>query len=192
MIVNNSGLMSAINQSKQVQNNLISSANLGNELPPDKNNSDFVQISDMGKSKLLHKTSEFMDFTDKNGPYQLGMMALGSSSVNDWLAKGLNISDEAVIAAGQAFQDGFKKKVEESGASLADSGGLALNKHQIVINSQDVPDWFIQEYESVLSSMGNKDMMSAFEKGNLFFTAKSPSLNLNAVAGYASVVNNKQ
>ncbi|MBQ0783287.1 MAG: hypothetical protein KBT66_03555, partial [Amphritea sp.] len=71
------------------------------------------------------------------------------------------------------------------GASLAGSGGLALNKYQIVINSQEVPDWFMKEYENVLSSMDNKEMKAAFEKGGLFFTSKPSSSSVDALASYA-------
>ena len=165
----------------------------GNNFPVEENKSDTVQISEAGRTKMVQeiKNGGFVDFTSENGLYKKGlMMGLGVSTVQEWSAKGLNISDEAVIAAGKAFQDGLTELVEEYGSSLAGKGGIALNKHQIVMNSQDVPDWFKQEYENVLSAMDNKEMKAAFEKGELFFISKPSSSNVNALASYTSVAKN--
>ncbi|MFT6031319.1 MAG: hypothetical protein ACI8O8_003069 [Oleiphilaceae bacterium] len=190
MIVNNSGYMPTLSQAKSTD----SSANVavvgGNNPPVEKNSSDSVQISEEARSKILQeiKSGGFVDFTGEDGLYKKGlMMGLGESTVQEWSAKGLNISDEAVIAAGKTFDDAFKRMTEENGTSLAGKGGLALNKHQIILNSQEVPDWFTQEYESVLSSMDNKEMKTAFEKGELFFISKPSSSRVDALASYASV-----
>jgi len=192
MIVNSNGQSFAINQSKLPENGVSIAVVGGNNLPIEQNNSDTVQISKAARSTMLQtlKSGDFSDFTGENGMYKLGLMALGKSTLQDWSAKGLNISDEAIVAAGKAFQDGFKQKIEESGSSLAGSGGLALNKYQIVINAQETPDWFTKEYENALSSMDNKEMRAAFEKGDLFFTSKPTSSNVNALASYASVAKN--
>jgi len=162
----------------------------GNNLPAEKSSSDPVQISEEARSKILQeiKSGWLVDFTGEEGLYKKGlMMGLSESTVQEWSAKGLNISDEAIVAAGKAFDDAFKKLTEENGTLLAGKGGLALNKHQIIINSQEVPDWFAHEYENVLSSMDNSEMKSAFEKGKLFFTSLPSSLGSDALASYASV-----
>ena len=119
-----------------------------------------------------------------------GLMALGINTMQEWESKGLNISDEAIIAAGNAYQAAFTQVVEKSGSSLAGSS-LALNKHQIIINSQEVPDWFTQEYENALSSMDDEGMKSAFESGELFVTSKPSFSSADALANYASVARNK-
>ncbi len=188
MIVNSYGKTSAIAQTKQAENGTNIAVVGGNNLPVEKKPSDTVQISEAARSKMLQelKSGEFVNFTGENGPYKKGLMVLGKSTMDEWSAKGLDISDEAVIAAGKAFQDAFTKMVEESGSSLAGSS-LAINKHQILINTQEVPDWFKQEYETVLSSMEDKEMKNAFEKGELFVTSKPASSRVDALASYASV-----
>lgn len=161
----------------------------GNTSPLEKNNSDTVQISETARSKMLQEleSGKFVDFTGENGMYKLGLMALGKSTIQDWSVKGLNLSDEAIVSAGKAFQDGFKQKLENSGSSLAGSGGLALNKYQIVINSQETPDWFTKEYENALSSMDNIEMKAAFEKGELFFSSKHFPSSVDALTSYTSI-----
>jgi len=189
MIVSSYGQSFPISQSKQSENGLSIAVVAGKNFPIEKNHSDTVQISEAAKSKMLGeiKSSGFIDFTGENGLYKKGlMMGLGVSTVQEWSANGLNISEEAVIAAGKSWDSATKKIFGESGSSFSGSS-LALNKHQIIINSQEVPDWFTNEYESVLSSMDNKEMKSAFEKGDLFFTSKPSSSSINALASYASV-----
>lgn len=189
MMVHSYGQAFAISQSQQADTDTSIAVAGGNNLPVKEDNADRVQISEAAKSKMLAelKGGEFVDFTGENGMYKLGLMALGNSTIQAWSTKGLDVSDEAIIAAGKAFQNGLKQKIEDSGASLAGSGGLALNKYQLVINSQEVPGWFMKEYENVLSSMENKEMKAAFEKGDLFFTAKPSSTGVDALASYASV-----
>jgi hypothetical protein len=192
MIASSYGQSFPISQSKQSENGQSIADVAGKSFPFEKNNSDTVQISEATKSKMLEeiKNGGFIDFTGDNGLYRKGlMMGLGVSTVQEWSDKGIKISEEAVIAAGKSWDSATNKMFGESGTSSAGSS-LALNKHQIVINSQEVPDWFTQEYESVLSSMDNKEMRSAFEKGDLFFTSKPSSLNGNALASYASVAKN--
>lgn len=94
-----------------------------------------------------------------------------------------------LIATGKAFQDAFKKTLDERGSSLAGSRA-ALNKHQIIINSQDVHDWFTQDDDNTLSSIGINEMKSAFESGELFFTLSPSSSRAKALVSYASVVKN--
>ncbi|WP_290698679.1 hypothetical protein [Amphritea sp.] len=187
MMIHSYGQSFAVSQSQQADAGTSIAVAGGNDLPVKKDNADSVQISEAAKSKMLAelKGGELVDFTGENGMYKLGLMALGSNAVQAWSTKGLEVSDEAVIAAGKAFQEGLKQKIEESGASLAGSGGLALNKYQIVINSQEVPDWFMKEYENVLSSMDNNEMKAAFEKGDVFFTSKPSSSSIDALASYA-------
>jgi len=193
MIVGSYGQSFGISHSQQTGKEASIALIGGNNFPVEKNKSDTVQISEAGRTKVIQeiKNGGFVDFTGENGLYKKGlMMGLGVSTVQEWSAKGLDISDEAVIAAGKAFQDGLTGLVEEYGSSLAGKGGIALNKHQIVMNSQDVPDWFKQEYENVLSAMDNKEMKAAFERGELFFISKPPSSNVNALASYTSVAKN--
>ncbi len=173
MIVSDSDYISSLNQTKPADSRLSITGEGGNYLPTEKTSSDSVHISDAARLKMLEETNGFMEATGDEGMYKLGLMALGSSTMQEWSTKGLNMSDEAVIAAGKAFQDAFKQAVEDNGSSLAGSR-VALNKHQIIINNQDVPDWFTQDYDNARSALENPEMKRAFEKGELFFIS-SPS-----------------
>jgi len=188
MIVSHSGYMASLSQVKPTESGAISALG-GNRLPVENKSSDAVQISDAARTKVLEEIESggLVDFTGKDGLYKKGLMlGLGESTVQAWADKGLEITEEAVIAAGKTFQDAFTKMVEKSGSSLAGSA-LALNKHQIVINSQQVPDWFVQEYGDTLSSMGNKETKRAFENGELFVTTKPSPENADALARYSSM-----
>ena len=189
MIIGNSGYTPILSQSKTIENKLDVAAFAGNNLPVQNPSADSVQISDAAKAKMFQKTSDFVDVTGEHGMYKLGLMALGESTLQEWSAKGLEVSNEAVIAAGKAFQDGFKSMVERSDSSLAGSS-LALNKHQILINTQDVPEWFTREYENTLAVQTNKQMKDAFEKGELSYTSKPSSSKNQALASYARVAKN--
>ncbi|MBQ0784678.1 MAG: hypothetical protein KBT66_10635, partial [Amphritea sp.] len=125
MMVHSYGQSFAISQSQPGDTDTSIAVAGGNNLPVKKDNADSVQISEAAKSKMLAelKSGEFVDFTGENGMYKLGLMALGNNAVQAWSTKGLDVSDEAIIAAGKAFQDGLKQKIEDSGASLAGSGG---------------------------------------------------------------------
>ena len=150
-----------------------------------------INISDAARSKMLQELSsgEMVDFTGEDGAYKKGLMALGSETIQGWKDQGLDISDEAIIAAGDAFQTGFSQIVAQNGDATAGSS-LALNKHQIMINSQAVPDWFMQEYESTLAAMDDKAMKNAFEKGATVFASMPSPSNLEAVGSYARIANN--
>ncbi|MEH6448443.1 MAG: hypothetical protein V7765_07220 [Oleispira sp.] len=189
MITNNYGLSSAISQTTAAETRATVAVASGNNFPAEKADVDSVQISDAAREKMQQELSsgKFVDFTAENGPYKLGLMAVGSSTIEAWTAGGLELSNEAIIAAGEALQNGLKQNIEETGSSL---GSVSLNKHQIVMNSQDVPDWFIKEYENVLSSMEDKEMKAAFERGETFLASKPSSSKIDALASYASVVRN--
>ncbi|MBB1441511.1 hypothetical protein H5202_23430 [Shewanella sp. SG41-4] len=189
MEVNRYGKSVSISQSKPAMSSPSIGVLGGKDLSNEMNKSDKVNISESARLEMLEElhSGQFIDFTDENGPFKLGLLALGDTAIQGWAGKGLSISDEAIITAGKVFNIGLKKKFEENGSSLSESGGLALNKHQIVINSQDVPEWFIREYEDALSSMDNVEMKMTFEKGDLFFSSKQSARNVNALASYTLV-----
>ncbi|MBL4799344.1 MAG: hypothetical protein JKY50_18220, partial [Oleispira sp.] len=74
-----------------------------------------INISDAARSKMLQELSsgEMVDFTGEDGAYKKGLMALGSETIQGWKDQGLDISDEAIIAAGEAFQKGFSQIVAQ-------------------------------------------------------------------------------
>ena len=155
---------------------------------PSPERAESINISDAARSKMLQELSsgEMVDFTGKDGAYKKGLMALGSETIQGWKDQGLDISDEAIITAGEAFQKGFSQIVAQNGDATAGSS-LALNKHQIMINSQPVPDWFMQEYESTLAAMDDKAMKNAFEKGDTVFASMPSASSIQAIGSYARV-----
>ncbi|MCW8932466.1 MAG: hypothetical protein OQL19_19795 [Gammaproteobacteria bacterium] len=186
MIINNSTYVSMLSQASSTENRMNIEATGGNNLPVENYSRDSVQISEAAKSKNLQNITGLVHLADETGMYKLGVMALGSKTIQEWSAKGLDISNEAVIAAGQAFQDGFNKAIRDRESSLAGSN-LSINKHQILINHQEVPDWFMHEYENKLSSIDDKNVKNAFESGELFYSSKPSVSKVHALASYASV-----
>lgn len=117
----------------------------------------------------------------------LGAMALGKSSITEWSSKGIEISEESLIAAAKAFQDAFKQAVEQKGSQ---TGGtrVSINKHQVVMNNQQVPEWFSQEYDAALAMIDNPARQSAFKDGGLFFVSLPvPTATDQPLAAYHSV-----
>ncbi len=139
-----------------------------------------VEISEIGRSVLerevrniaeVRDNQELIDLRGHNGKIRLGLMALGQPAMNDWLSKGLELDEKSILAAGEAFQSACRKNLEANGSSTAGSS-ISLNRHQIVINSQAVPDWFVDEYKNMLSSMDNSQVRSAFENGDTFYVSQ--------------------
>lgn len=188
MISNNTGYLSAINQTGFTGNSTKPAATGGNNLPKEEPPEGTVRISKEAKSLTSGKplNGGLISVTGEIGTYTLGRMALGIDTMQEWSAKGLLISDDSVVAAGKAFQEAFSQAAEDSGASFAGSS-VTLNKHQIMINSQKVLDWFHREYEDMTSSMEDGEMKRSFENGELFFTSPPSVSRANALASYAAV-----
>ncbi len=188
MISNSTGYLSALNQTGFTENSRKLAATGGNNLPKEEPPEATVQISKEAKSLTLGEpiNGGLVSITGEVGTYTLGRMALGINTMQEWSAKGLLISDDSIAAAGKAFQEAFSKAAEESGTSFAGSR-VTLNKHQIMIDSQKVPDWFHREYEDMTSSLKDEEMKRSFESGELFFTSPPPLPRANALASYAAV-----
>lgn len=176
---------------------LKSAGRSGNILPPEHREAN-VNISERGRLTLecemqniaeARENQEFIDFRGHDGKIRLGLMALGKTMMDGWSAKGLEITEKSILAAAEAFQDAFRKNLEENGPSTAGTA-ISLNRYQIVINTQAVPDWFIEEYQRTLSSMGDSKLKSAFENGDTFFVSPPSALTSEALGRYADVKNN--
>lgn len=125
------------------------------------------------RSLDVSNSGRIISTSTRQGLLKLGMMALGKSSIDDWSSKGLDLSAESLIAAAKAFQDGFKQIADKQGTKTAGSS-VSINKHQIVINEQQqVPEWFIKEYDAALSIIDDPAHQEAFSKGALFFASQS-------------------
>lgn len=154
-----------------------------------------VSISDHARSTLeretknittAHVNQELVDFQGHDGKVRLGLIALGKTAMDDWSGKGLEVTKESAIAAAEAFQDAFRKSLDERGSATAGTG-ISLKRHQIVINSQAVPDWFLEEYKSILSSIGDRNLKSAFQNGDAYFVSPPTVLHSEALSRYAEV-----
>lgn len=138
----------------------------------------------------LHNVSavgKIITTSTREGMMGLGAMALGKSSIREWSSKGIEISEESLIAAAKAFQDAFKQAVEQKGSQ---TGGtrVSINKHQVVMNNQQVPEWFSQEYDAALAMIDNPARQSAFKDGGLFFVSLPvPTATDQPLAAYHSV-----
>lgn len=169
-----------------------SAVGAGNTLPPEYSGEN-VDISEAARLASEHETrniaearknQELIDLRGLDGKIRLGLMALGQSTVDDWSSRGLELEEESIIAAAEAFQSAFRENLEKNGSSTADSS-IALNRHQIVINSQAVPDWFVDEYEDTLSSMDNSQLKSAFENGDAFYVSQLSTPSAKILSRYA-------
>lgn len=169
-------------------------AGTGNTLPPEYSGEN-VDISEGARLALEHerqniaearKNQELIDLRGHDGKIRLGLMALGQSTVDDWSSRGLELEEQSIIAAAEAFQSAFRENLERNGSSTAGSS-VALNRHQIVINSQSVPGWFVEEYEETLSSMDNSQLKSAFENGDTFYVSQPSTPSSKALSRYAAV-----
>lgn len=158
-----------------------------------------VDISESGRLALeremeniaqARENNEFVDFRGHDGKIRLGLFALGKSAIDDWSAKGLELTEKSVLAAAEAYQDASRKIFDEDGSSTVGSG-MVLNRHQIIIESQSVPDWFMEEYDSTLSSMGDNTVTRAFKNGDTFYVSQPSTSNSEALSRYADVKYNR-
>ena len=139
-----------------------------------KNNTIISPSANLGKSPKSVSDRKIIGVVDRQGMLELGLVALGKSNTADWSNKGLNLSDDTLIAAAKALQDGFKKIVDEHGTATAGSH-VSVNAHQIVINEQQqVPSWFSREYDNLITSISDRAHREAFRAGALVFASPPP------------------
>lgn len=95
----------------------------------------------------------------------LGMLVLGGEkAIDEWEKLGLTITDETLQAAYEVFNDAFRDSVKNN------NNGFGFNRHQIVANSQPVPEWFLVEQEAELAAMENKDARDAYMSAKLYYS----------------------
>jgi hypothetical protein len=129
-----------------------------------------------GGSLDMSNSGKIISTSTREGLLKLGMMAFGKSDIDKWTNKGLDVSEESLITAAKALQDGFKQIVDKQGTQTAGSR-VSINKHQVVINQQQVPEWFIKEYDSALAIIGDPAHQQAFRQGALFFASPPVATN---------------
>ena len=146
-------------------------ASIGQNLPSAASNpetsNEIVTISDEAKSRFEGALGQVSGSSQLHGGYEgmigLGLMALGGQDqLDQWRDQGLEITEETVLAAAKEFQDGFKEFMDKRESSAQ---GLTLNRHQMVMNAQNTPEWFKDEYSNLLSMMEDGEAKKAFEEG---------------------------
>lgn len=194
MQVDSSARIFQLPQSRSSDNQSSIADKTGNPLPPGNQETD-VAISERGRSALerekqnianARENQEFVDFRGHDGQIRLGLWAIGEASMDSWSEKGLEITEESVLAAAEAFQAATRKMQEKHGSETA-GAGIALNRHQIILNSQPVPDWFVEEHAAMLSSLDNGALKNAFEHGDTFFVTPPSASSSEALSRYADV-----
>lgn len=198
MIEGSTGQIHSANGSNLVKTRSPSIPSSGNIVPsaPSNQTADTVHISETAKSQSGQKaepvsTSQaagtLIDLSTREGKLQFGLAALRQNTVAGWTAKGLEVSEEALINAAEAMQAGFKENLERYGPDSMAGSRTALNAHQIVMNSQEVPDWFAQEYQQNLNTMDNPEMKAAFQQGATYFSSPPSAISTQAIANYTSI-----
>lgn len=129
-------------------------------------------------------SNELIDFRGPEGQIRLGLMALGQDQISQWQEQGLELSEETILAAAATFNDAFQSMQALTGS---DAGSFALNKRQIVMNSQNVPDWFVEEYQQQIEMMGASDAAKAFKQGELYSVAEINETRQQPMKKYLSV-----
>ncbi|WP_028300533.1 hypothetical protein [Oceanospirillum beijerinckii] len=71
-----------------------------------------------------------------------------------WSDKGLSLSQESKEVIFQALQDSLREAYSKTHG--AGGFGTTLNIHQIVMDNQEVPDWFAQEKQVIDQSYGSE------------------------------------
>jgi len=163
---------------------------VGNILPS-ANNNDSLHISNVAHSHLKNPlptanttSSSPQLIVGADAMIGLGAMALGGSTqLEKWREKGLEVTEESLMAASKTFQEGFKELMNKRSST---SEGLSLNTHQIVMNSQTTPDWFKTEYQNELSLMGDTETKKAFEQGAVYHLSPHNSSVSKALNAYKS------
>ncbi|MGD8177282.1 hypothetical protein [Marinimicrobium sp. ARAG 43.8] len=112
----------------------------------------------------------------------LGRLALGPSQVESWESKGLEITNETLEAAYEAFNQAFKASMDSPR-----SGGISINAHQIVADHQAVPEWFLHEQKLHLEANEAPGAKATFARGEYFHISDTASTVSRALKAYSDV-----
>lgn len=108
--------------------------------------------------------------TGKDNIHSLGILALGGKDqLQSWSGKGLEIADDTIEKAYNVWNQGFKEAMENQGKP-----SLVLNRYDIVANSQQVPEWFLQERDLYINSITDAALKGSFETGAFYHVTGAP------------------
>jgi hypothetical protein len=148
---------------------------------------DKVSISDESRQYSSKTSSQpssqpmFKSLDKQENLIEFGKIVLGGSNqIQEWEAKGLSITDETYLNAAAEYLEGFKALLENGDPKPQ---GLAINKHQVVMDSQPTPAWFIAEYQNTLSAL-DTEHAKAFEQGASYYISNHSTHNATAIKTY--------
>ncbi|MAC48482.1 MAG: hypothetical protein CMI12_16810 [Oceanospirillum sp.] len=97
---------------------------------------------------------------------RLGVAAIGGfQQLQKWQEKGLELSEQTLFKAGDAFSEGQRQLKRDGTYSRK---GLVMNRYDLVSQNQQVPEWFNQEKKQMMKQMP-ENAAYAFKQGNLFY-----------------------
>ena len=100
---------------------------------------------------------------------KIGIFALGGEEqIDAWATQGLEIRQETILAAYEIFNEATRLDMNNP-----DSNGITFNRHQIVINRQEVPAWFFEEYREALGNIRVSSIQEDFIQGRVYYINKS-------------------
>jgi len=107
----------------------------------------------------------------KMGDHALGEMFFGKALLDEWANKGLQINEDTIQKAGQVFNEAFRAYINDPNK---DHIGPSFDRHKLVADNQEVPDWFNDEHRQWLSHMSS-DTIKAFNTGSYYHLSSKSS-----------------
>ena len=147
---------------------------------------DFIPPSTTRSSNSASGELELIDLRTREGKIEFGMGLIGQERLDRWSEQGLDVAEAAAIAVAEAFQAGGREALANQGKDTAGSS-LVLNIHQLVMDSQTVPDWFGQEYDDFLAAIDDPSLKQAFEQGARYHASPANPINVQALNSYRSI-----
>ena len=118
------------------------------------------------------------------GLMELGILALGGEKqIEAWRSQGMEVSDKTILAAAKAFQEGAKQSLDKT----PNTHGLSINRHQIVLNNQDTPAWFTEEYSLEIAMMENGNVKKSFQQGDEYHITMLDTYTAKAINAYKNI-----
>ncbi|MEG3639428.1 hypothetical protein [Magnetococcus sp. PR-3] len=118
----------------------------------------------------------------KDGQLGLGLLALGGEAQRaDWAKQGLEVTEQTLLEAANTFNEGFQAMTEQGNPR---DYSLSLNRHQLVMNTQDVPSWFLQEYQDTVQALQDPAQQQAFAQGEPYYISAHKQATQSALQAY--------
>lgn len=150
--------------------------------PPATNYADERQhIAAMASSDRVSITPELLSGVDMFR--SLGTLVLGGEEqIREWENQGLTITYETYEKAFEVLNQSFREHMNNRNSS-----GVAFNRHQIVMSSQAVPEWFAQEQLNEIAALGNEHVRESFSAGEFYYVNVDAGVHRDAINVYREI-----